>query len=103
MDDVVIEEHDFRLPWNGHAIRETWAVHPDGVNQVGCVHTTQGLEFDYVGIIIGNDLKFNEALGELYTDYSEYKDKTGKKGLKDNPVQLTVLVKNIYKVLMSRG
>ena len=103
VQDVVIEEHEFRLPWNGHAIRETWAVHPDGVNQVGCVHTTQGLEFDYVGIIIGNDLKFNEATGELYTDYNEYKDKTGKKGLKDNPAQLTALVKNIYKVLMSRG
>ncbi|BBH22493.1 ATPase AAA [Paenibacillus baekrokdamisoli] len=103
VEDVIIEEHQFSLPWNGHSIRETWAVHSDGINQVGCVHTTQGLEFEYVGIIIGNDLKFNESTGELYTDYTEYKDKTGKKGLKDNPAQLNALVKNIYKILMSRG
>ncbi|WP_206109337.1 DUF2075 domain-containing protein [Paenibacillus sp. HB172176] len=103
IDDVVIEEHDFRMPWNGNAIREAWAVHPEGVNQVGCVHTTQGLEFDYVGVIIGNDLKLNPENGQLYADYTEYKDRTGKKGLKNDPDRLNALVKNIYKILMSRG
>ncbi|MEK3883651.1 DUF2075 domain-containing protein [Paenibacillus sp. PL2-23] len=103
IDDVIIEEHGFRMPWNGYLIRESWAVHPDGVNQVGCVHTTQGLEFDYVGVIIGHDLKLNPETGQLYADYNEYKDKTGKKGLKQDPERLNALVKNIYKVLLSRG
>ncbi|WP_206669832.1 DUF2075 domain-containing protein [Paenibacillus luteus] len=103
ISDVKLDEYDFRLPWNGYAIRESWAIHPDGINQVGCVHTTQGLEFDYVGVIIGYDLKYNVESGELSSNYTDYKDKTGKKGLKNNPEKLNALVKNIYKVLMSRG
>jgi uncharacterized protein len=101
--DVKIEEHGFKMPWNGRSISETWAIHEDGVNQIGCVHTSQGLEFDYVGVIFGNDLKFDPKKMELYADYDEYKDTVGKKGLKNNPRKLTELVKNIYKILMSRG
>ena len=101
--DVAIPEYDFAMPWNGRAISTLWAVNPDGINQIGCVHTSQGLEFDYVGIIIGNDLKFDLEKYELYADYSEYKDIVGKKGLKNNPEGLTAYVKNIYKILMSRG
>ncbi|TYP69631.1 DUF2075 domain-containing protein [Paenibacillus methanolicus] len=103
IEDVTIEEHDFSMPWNGHVIRETWAIHPDGIDQAGCVHTTQGLEFDYVGVIIGNDLKYNPVSGTLTADYNEYKDTTGKKGLKNKPDELVALIKNIYKVLISRG
>lgn len=101
--DVTIPEHNFKMPWNGHAISYTWAIQEVGVEQVGCVHTSQGLEFDYVGVIIGNDLKYDPVKMELYADYNEYKDKTGKRGLKNNNAQLTKLVKNIYKVLISRG
>lgn len=103
IEDVTIAEHDFSMPWNGHAIRETWAIHPDGIDQAGCVHTTQGLEFDYVGVIIGNDLKYDPVSGTLVVDYNEYKDTTGKKGLKNKPDELVALIKNIYKVLISRG
>ncbi|CAM4410819.1 DUF2075 domain-containing protein [Paenibacillus alkaliterrae] len=103
IDDVILDEHQFKMPWNGYAIRESWAIHPDGIDQVGCVHTTQGLEFDYIGIIVGDDLKYNAETGELFSNYNDYKDKTGKKGLKDNPDKLNALVKNIYKILMSRG
>jgi DUF2075 family protein len=101
--DVIIEEHGFKMPWNGRSISQTWAIHEDGVNQIGCVHTSQGLEFDYVGVIIGNDLKFNPDTMELYADYGEYKDSQGKKGLKNNRRKLTELVKNVYKILLSRG
>lgn len=101
--DVIIEEHGFAMPWNGRAISTTWAVHQDGVNQIGCVHTSQGLEFDYVGIIIGNDLKYDNETMSLYADYDEYRDSVGKKGLKYKNNELTELVKNIYKILMSRG
>ncbi|MGV2795145.1 DUF2075 domain-containing protein, partial [Clostridium perfringens] len=62
-----------------------------------------GLEFDYVGVIIGNDLKYDPEKMELYADYNEYKDTMGKRGLKNNSAELTKLIKNIYKVLISRG
>ncbi len=101
--DVAIEEHDFSMPWNSRSFRSTWAIKEDGVGQIGCVHTSQGLEFDYVGIIIGNDLKYDSAEMKLYADYDEYKDVAGKKGLRHDRDKLTELVKNIYKILMSRG
>lgn len=73
------------------------------IRLVVSIHTSQGLEFDYVGVIIGKDLKFDPQTMTLYADYDEYKDTVGKKGLKKDPAKLTELVKNIYKVLLSRG
>lgn len=102
-NDIVIPEYDFSMPWNSRRIGTTWAIDLDGVNQAGCIHTSQGLEFDYVGVIVGKDLQYNPETMEFFTDWKEYKDKNGKKGLKDDPKRLNKLVRNIYKVLMSRG
>lgn len=103
INDVCIEEYDFEMPWNSRTNQYSWAVDNSKVNQVGCVHTSQGLEFDYVGVIIGNDLRYDKNTGSIYASYEDYYDRTGKKGLKDNPEELTAYIKNIYKVLMSRG
>jgi DUF2075 family protein len=102
-DDVVIEECNFSHPWNSRLHSTTWAIDDGLQGQIGCVHTSQGLEFDYVGVIIGYDLRYDPVKKEVYADISEYKDTTGKKGLKNDPDRLTQYVKNIYKVLMSRG
>ncbi len=101
--DVCIPEYDFSMPWNSRRVGTTWAIDDKGLNQIGCIHTSQGLEFDYVGVIIGNDLGYDEVNNSFYTDHTKYKDKTGKKGLKDKPEELNKLVRNIYKVLMTRG
>lgn len=103
IDDVVIPEYHFSMPWNSRANRTLWAVRPEGLNQIGCIHTSQGLEFDYVGIIIGNDLRFDPKSMQLYASYDNYKDSIGKRGLKDNPEKLKQLITNVYKTLMSRG
>lgn len=103
IEDVIIPEYDFRMPWNGRKISTTWAIEEQGVNQIGCVHTSQGLEFDYVGVIIGNDLKFNTTTMQIEASFDDYEDSMGKKGLKNKPEELTILVKNIYKILLSRG
>jgi len=103
IEDVSIPEHKFSMPWNGRYFSSTWALEESGVNQIGCVHTSQGLEFDYVGVIVGNDLRYNPKTREVYASYDDYKDLVGKKGLKNNPEELTKLIGNIYKILMSRG
>lgn len=110
IDDVIIEmpegQEDFAMPWNSRSNQYTWAMDPDKRDQIGCIHTSQGLEFDYVGVIIGDDLQFRldeNGNPELYASYANYKDTTGKKGLKNNEEALTTYVKRIYKVLMSRG
>ena len=103
IDDVVIPECKFQKPWNSRKNQQTWATDPQKIDQIGCIHTSQGLEFDYVGVIIGNDLRFNVKNHTIYASEKDYFDKTGKKGLKNNPDALTMYVKRIYKVLMSRG
>lgn len=101
--DVNIAEHNFKMPWNSRTNQYSWAIEEDTINQIGCVHTSQGLEFDYVGVIIGNDLKYDPEKMEVYASIEHYYDASGKKGLKNKPEELTYLIKNIYKVLLSRG
>ena len=47
----------------------TWALDSDSVNEAGCIHTCQGLEFDYVGVIIGNDMRYEND--HIVTDYTK--------------------------------
>lgn len=103
MADVKMEEYQFAMPWNPRTSREKWAISENGLQTIGCIHTAQGLEFDYVGVLIGYDLKFDPVTQRVYADPDEYKDIAGKKGLSGQPEELTRLVKNIYKVLCSRG
>lgn len=91
------------MPWNSRSVGTTWAVDQSGIDQVGCIHTSQGLEFDYVGVIVGKDLSFDSDTMEFKTDPSKYKDASGKRGLINNPKELNRLVRNIYKILMTRG
>ncbi len=104
--DIVID--DFSMSWNlGNS---TFAMDPGSINEIGCIHTTQGLEFDYIGVIIGNDLRYED--GELITDFFS-RAKTdqsisGLKGMyKDNPSRANklgeVIIKNTYRTLMTRG
>ncbi|MFC3040433.1 DNA/RNA helicase domain-containing protein [Virgibacillus xinjiangensis] len=102
--DVVIEEHDFELPWNDPN-RIDWAIHPDCANQVGCIHTVQGLEMDYVGVIIGKDLGYDPETDSLVVRRDEFRDRGArpakpKKGQSD---PLYDLVRNTYRTLMTRG
>lgn len=108
VDDVRIDE--FQRPWNakpdaarlkkGIPKSNFWASDPGGIDQIGCVYTAQGFEFDYVGVIFGNDLQFdteaNEWIGVPSASYDRVvKTKSGARFV-DN-------VKNTYRVLMTRG
>ncbi|MCP8970927.1 DUF2075 domain-containing protein [Ectobacillus ponti] len=103
-DDVVIEEHGFALPWNDPN-RIDWAIHPECARQIGCIHTVQGLEMDYVGVIIGRDLGYDPHTGSLVVRREEFRDKGAKpaKPKKGQPDPLVDLVRNTYKTLMTRG
>jgi uncharacterized protein len=98
---------DFAMPWETkgeHAVGEypvwyQWAYKPNGFRQVGCIYTAQGFEFDYIGVIIGPDLKYNKETDSLYGDMSETKDPT----LRRDPAGFETYMKNIYRVLLTRG
>ncbi|WP_010289430.1 DUF2075 domain-containing protein [Kurthia massiliensis] len=106
--DIVIEEHDFSISWNlGNHI---WAIDENSVEEAGCIHTCQGLEFDYVGVIIGDDLRYED--GKLITDYTkraktDQSIKGVKKWMKEDPEAATkavdTIIRNTYRTLMTRG
>ena len=104
--DITLGEYDFEMSWNLGS-SATWAIDSDSVKEVGCIHTCQGLEFDYVGVIIGPDLRFED--GRIVTDVSKRaKTDQSVKGIKSMPIQkreelASKIIKNTYKVLMTRG
>jgi len=99
----------FTRPWNAKPDAKKlakdipkaplWAYDPNGINQIGCVYTAQGFEFDYVGVIWGLDLFYNLDKGSWEADNKKSFDTTVKRS-KD---RFTEMVKNTYRVLLSRG
>jgi DUF2075 family protein len=105
VDDIVIG--NFSKKWNLAEDGGLWSL-KNPLNQVGCIHTVQGLEFDYIGVIIGDDLRYENR---IITD-PEKRAKTDKslhgykKLLKENTQNMEVvdkIIKNTYRVLMTRG
>jgi DUF2075 family protein len=100
---------DFEMSWNlGNG--EPFAVSETSINEAGCIHTSQGLEFDYVGVIIGDDMRFEN--GHVKTDFrSRAKTDQSLKGIKklykESPEEAEKradeIIKNTYRTLMTRG
>ena len=99
----IIVDHDFKAKWN-FSTTSTFAIDEDSFDQVGCIHTTQGLEFDYVGVIIGKDLVYKDE--KVITDYTKRaKTDASLKGIKTtkNYKLADRIIRNTYKTLLSRG
>ena len=106
-NDVVIGE--YVKPWNaqhnatnlspGIPKAHHWAYDPYGIDQIGCVYTAQGFEFDYVGVIFGLDLRYDldnqKWIGDKNESYDWVVKRSGDKFID--------LIKNTYRVLLSRG
>ena len=77
-----------------------WLAAPNSVNEIGCIHTIQGFDLNYAGVIIGDELRYSEEKG-LYIDRKNYKDRNGLSAASDE--ELLEYILNIYKVLCTRG
>jgi len=107
VDDVVIG--DYQRPWNArsdagslaHGIpkESLWAYEDGGVNQIGCIYTAQGFEFDYVGVIFGPDLVYLPEAADWKGDKTKSYDTV----VKRSGDRFTQMVKNTYRVLLTRG
>lgn len=106
--DIIIGE--YQAQWNLDKHGQAWIIQPDSVSEVGCIHTCQGLELDYVGVIIGPDLIVRK--GKIITDASKRAatDKSVRgyrKMLAEHPEEAEavgdLVVKNTYRTLMTRG
>lgn len=110
LEDIIIEEHNFAMKWNLASDGNLWILRPDSVNEVGCIHTCQGLETDYIGVIIGSDFVIRD--GVAVTDAGKRaRTDASIKGyqslLRKDPnsakQKADVIIKNTYRTLMTRG
>lgn len=108
VDDVVVG--GWQMPWNarGDAGRlapgipkeRFWASDPNGINQVGCIYTAQGFEFDYAGVIFGRDFRYDARTETWTADPGASRDSKVKRAKGDMFLEL---VKRTYRVLLTRG
>ncbi|WP_223167894.1 DUF2075 domain-containing protein [Nonomuraea sp. SYSU D8015] len=107
VNDVVIG--DWARPWNVKSDRAVgdyppsmlWASEPNGFGQVGCIYTAQGFEYDWNGVILGPDLTVQD--GRLVTVRQENKDPAFKSRKTVPDSDFDLLVRHVYKVLLTRG
>ncbi len=108
LKDIIIG--NYAATWNLNSHGQAWIIHPDSVKEVGCIHTCQGLELDYVGVIIGPDLVVRN--GKVVTDAAKRAStdqslKGLKAKMKENPNEAIsmadMIIKNTYRTLMTRG
>ncbi len=100
-----IQIGNFEAAWNRS---KSFAVNPESIDEVGCIHTSQGMEFEYVGLIIGDDLLYRN--GKVVTDYTRHPKKAGEfrrprqqKVFESDKDLVDRLIRNTYKVLFTRG
>ena len=108
--EIKIPEYNFEISWNLES-GEAFAIGEKSINEAGCIHTVQGLEFDYVGVIIGDDLRYEK--NHVITDYTKRaKTDSSLDGIKkiakeqgEETAQniANTIIKNTYRTLMTRG
>ena len=108
--DITIPEYNFGMSWNLGS-STTWAIDKNSVNEIGCIHTSQGLEFDYVGVIIGEDIRYENGI--IVTDYTKRAKTdqslkginkiTREQGIEEANKIADSIIKNTYRTLMTRG
>lgn len=96
--DIVID--DVKLKWNSTS--QDWINSDNSVNEVGCIHTTQGYDLNYSGIIFGREISYDPVLQKIVIHEEKYFDRNGKQSIKD-PKYLKNFIINIYKTILLRG
>lgn len=108
--DIQLDGGNFKAKWNLSEDGSLWILKPDSVHEIGCIHTCQGLELDYVGVIIGPDLIVRN--GKVITDGAKRSGgdssiKGYKSLLREDPAaareKADLIIKNTYRTLMTRG
>jgi DUF2075 family protein len=102
--DITVDGVQFR--WN--STQTDWIASQRSIDEVGSIHTVQGYDLNYAGVIIGSDLRYDPSEARLFVDRSSYFDKKGKE---NNPLlgklysndDLLRFVSNVYSVLLTRG
>ena len=108
--DIVFPEHQFGMQWNLTEDGAAWIIRPESVQQIGCIHTCQGLEASYIGVIVGPDLVVRNGRVVTVPQARSTMDqsiKGYKTLLRQDPIEgarrLDLIIKNTYRTLLTRG
>lgn len=96
--DIVID--GLQLKWNSTPI--DWINSSCAINEVGCIHTVQGYDLNYAGVIFGNEISYDKITNQIVIRKENYHDRNGKQTIKD-PSELKAYIINIYRTMMLRG
>ena len=108
--DIVLPQYGFEAQWNLIKDGSLWIISPESVREIGCIHTCQGLEVDYIGVVVGPDLVVRNS--KVVTDgrarsRMDSSIKGYRKLLRTNPPEAKqradLIIKNTYRTLMTRG
>lgn len=95
--DIDIDGHKYI--WNSQPV--DWINSENSINEIGSIHTTQGFDLNYTGLIIGNELKYDDIENKIYIDRKEYYDVKGKSDISDKDLLKYIL--HIYITMCTRG
>ena len=98
--DYDIEIDGLKLVWNSTNV--DWVNSSNAIKEVGCIHTVQGYDLNYVGVIIWPEVRYSKDDHRLIIDRKKYRDFNGGRGIAD-PAELDRYIVNIYKTLLTRG
>ena len=105
IDDIVnndiydLDIDGYKYIWNTKPT--DWINSPNSVNEIGSIHTTQGFDLNYTGLIIGNDLRYDDINNKIIVDRKNYFDSKGKADTTDE--ELLEYLLNIYSTMCTRG
>lgn len=97
LEDIVIDGHSY--VWN--MSNSEWIISDNAVNEIGCIHTSQGYDLNYAGIIFGREIDYDESKGDIVINPELFFDTNVKKGIDQNTLKKYII--NSYKVMMERG
>lgn len=108
--DIILPEFHFKKRWNLNTDKNLWIIGNQSIEEIGCIHTCQGLELDYIGVIIGPDMRYEN--GQIVTDVTKRSiNDQSVKGFKSLIAQnrhkafqeADEIIKNTYRTLLTRG
>lgn len=95
-----IEINGYKYIWN--STRKDFIHSDNAINEIGCIHTSQGYDLNYAGVILGNEIKYDKINKKIFIDKSQYFDTKGKSDIQDEN-ELKKYILNIYTTMMTRG
>lgn len=108
--DIEFPEFGYARQWNLTVDGSLWLIAPNSVEQIGCIHTCQGLEVDYIGVVIGNDLLFRDGSLQTKVAHRARQDRSvrgWRRLMKEDPLgtaeRVDAIIRNTYRTLLTRG